>query len=299
MTSPSSADKCYVPQFYQSNFYDPAEKAFWVYDKQGGVPRKALTLGAAQESPSPAEAEELFPRLEADARPLIDRLVKGQTTFSPEEREILSEFMALQYVRVPGNMDAQKQCCEVLVADVLKVIAEDVAKLKEQYDRYFPDQSVAPDVFRERLLAPAQPCEGLPAEKALTLDLCLQTISVAWHLAQLNWTVCDTPPKAFFVTGDMPLAVFAAPAEGKALFGYGFGLPRVEAHFPLSSGKCLYMGFAEFPTRMQGKKSWIWELNKRSIFVARRWVAAPFDSGKIREFIDEIRTSPPNAESGK
>ena len=100
----------YVPQFYLRYFLPDGEKTLWVYDKEGGPPRRQQPKDTAViggfysvkgEFHEPDEIERELSRLEAVAKVILDRWQQAKAIPLPDEILAMAYFLALLHTRVP------------------------------------------------------------------------------------------------------------------------------------------------------------------------------------------------------
>jgi len=292
----------YVPQFYLE-FFTSGDGTFWVYDKEGGggLPRKQTPINTAVESyfysfdtPEGEKnnyIEEELSKIESTARPILAHWqTKG---VRPEHSEILqiAGFLALMHTRVPRNVQAAGEMTEALAIGMLKEEAKDEAKMQEYWDQFCEIHGQPETLTFEEVLEFAHSPETNKNyriefnHKAALAQSMSQTMLISHLLLEMNWCLCTAPSQSFFITSDTPLNVFAPTGEGTVIFGGGFRLPGAEVAFPLSPDVCLLLNRSHTQGRRRVKKNTVSEINRRTAFMAERFIISPLKTKQVGELV--------------
>jgi len=292
----------YVPQSYLE-FFVSGDGTFWVYDKEGGLPRKQTPINTAVESyfysvdtPEGEKnnyIEEELSKVESTARPILAHWQnKGVRPETPEILQI-AVFLALMHTRVPRSVQAAKEIGEALMTAMFKERAEDVEEMRKSWERFCDVHGNPETLTFEEVLEFARSPEKsahfrLELNKKAALGLSMeQTMAVRDQLLEMNWCLCTAPSQSFFITSDTPLNIFAPTGEDSAIFGGGLRLPGAEVSLPLSPDVCLLLTWSHTQRRRRVKKNTVSELNRRTAFMAERFIISPLKTKQIEELVLE------------
>lgn len=106
-----------------------------------------------------------------------------------------------------------------------------------------PDENMPPaDVMRKsfELLESGEIEISMRRQPALAFSLSISG-ELFQTLLELNWSICDAPSGADFLTGDSPVTSIALFDDGMVQFGANFVHPNFEVSFPISPSVCLYL----------------------------------------------------------
>ena len=291
----------YVPTFYLE-FFASEDGTFWVYDKEGGPPRKQTPINTAVESyfysvdtPEGEKnnyIEEELSKVESVTRPILAHWqTKG---VRPQEREILqiAVFLALMHTRVPRSVQSAKEIGEALMTAMVKEWAEDdVEGMRKSWERFCEVHGKPETLTFEKVLEFARSPEKsaqfrIELNKKAALGMSMeQTMAVRDQLLEMNWCLCTAPSQSFFITSDTPLNVFAPTGEDTAIFGGGLRRPGAEVALPLSPDVCLLLTWRHTQKRRRVKKNTVSEINRRTAFMAERFVISPLNTKQVGELV--------------
>lgn len=218
----------YVPQFLLRNFGMGKKDQLYVFNKATDKTFLTSVRNVAAESRFydfkidgvALTIEPALSRIEAAAKPIVKKLAESDSlvVLSPEDRELLSVFFAIQFVRTKATRmaarDMETQFREVLL------------------HRGFDDAQLAESGFG--------PDENMRAAMAIKMVIDAPK-NYSRAFMEKQWLLVSAPAKDPFIIGDHPLAMQnVAPHEGP--FGnIGLMVPGIEIYFPISPMRALAM----------------------------------------------------------
>lgn len=218
----------YVPQFLLRNFGTGKKDQLYVFNKSTDKTFITSARNVAAESRFydfeidgvALTIEPALSRIEAAAKPIVKQLSESDSlvVLRPEDREMLSVFFAIQFVRTKATraavVDAEEQFREVL-----RRRGFDETQLAEA--GFGPDEKMAAAMAIKMVI---------DAPKAYSRAF-----------MEKQWVLVSAPAKDPFIIGDHPLAMQnVAPHEGP--FGnIGLMVPGIEIYFPISPVRALAM----------------------------------------------------------
>jgi hypothetical protein len=106
----------------------------------------------------------------------------------------------------------------------------------------------------------------------------LSSMTIATEIAdliyRLPWTLIDAPRGVEFLTSDAPLVKVLTDRAVPSFFAGGWLSPSAETTFALSPSTCLAIRPDGIEARIEGKKRWCRDLNKRVVAQANRFVVS-------------------------
>lgn len=289
----------YIPQFYLRGFADPKlPNHIWRYSKDSSEPISISIKDACVQSHyysftmpdgdrNSEMAENIFQSIEDDAA-IIIRKIESRKELSADERAYFSHFIAFQLTRVPAfrNWILESK------ANLMKRVMQVSASYKESFEAMVKNVSdkegieIIPENFREFCLDGNYDIE-YPEETSLQFVFQL-ALDVAKIIYDMNWGFIHSPSGAYFLTSDNP--VFLADPSRNSDFPFGIGLidRNVEFTLPLTKEICFIgswqnnvIGHCNFPHR-----GFIWEINRRTIISATKYIFSPYKHNLIKEVIN-------------
>ena len=115
----------------------------------------------------------------------------------------------------------------------------------------------------------------------------LQSEEVARSLVSMNWRLVRTTSHNPFVTSDCPVCPCVIDGR-RAMFGSLFDHPAVEVTFPLSPWVCLILSRKEPFLQSDSDGAILKEINRRTVFMAERFVFAADNSSKVQRLVSEL-----------
>lgn len=289
----------YVPQFVQEYFVGDDGK-LWVYDKDGGAPRAQMPVNTGVErflytvrkddGQHDDSLERWFAAQEGATKPILDRLIRPGAQIQEDDKPILAHFMALMFARVPRTIGMAEEMGAVMWEEYLRSLASDEARFNELYARFLkdhPDEGMPPaDEMRKsfELFESGELEVVMRRQPALAVSLGV-TEEFYQTLMELHWSIVDGPSGAAFLTGDSPVTSIAIHDDGRAQFGANFVNPRFEVSFPISPSVSLYLTKQKRQARYRCGPDLVHELNRRTAYMAERFVYSRFKSRRTVELV--------------
>lgn len=220
----------YVPNWYLRRFADKKRRVR-VYSRVTGKTHLANTINAAVQSgfyALPAEdggidlsAEKMLAELEGTAKAALERVVSGSFPPSPEDRAVLSLFIANLMVRTPEFRDSNLAMIESL-RDDLASAGVGPGQITEVFER----SGIAAPTVRESV----EWMFGV-------------TGSIAPYLHARSWVLGRTPNRGV-ITSDHPVVVYK---QQKRTAFRGAGVANADqVHFPIDPSTVLLLVHPNF-----------------------------------------------------
>jgi hypothetical protein len=220
----------YVPQFLLKKFGNGKKDQLFVYDKQCDRVFSTNVKNIACESrfydfefnSSDLTIEPALSRLESDAKPLIDRILKQDTLscLNPEDRAVLSIFLSIQFTRT--------------------------RTFREQWSSF-------PSLLREHFTRHNEPPENLteiseylrdPTDNETKLETARFMLNSAeefsTHFANKTWILAQTTRSCPFIISDNPIVLQNMIDMGPR-GNLGLAVRGIEIYFPLTPTRALAM----------------------------------------------------------
>lgn len=288
----------YVPQCYLSRFNADSEDRVWVFDKEGNAPRlqsprrtgfeNGLYLLTDENGFATDKLEkELFSPLDGRIAPVLKRFADADCEPSASDWEALLEFLAVMHMRVPRQISvlaeigvsAMKHCWNQVVSKPA-VYEEMVQKFLDKNPGYpVPDLTEARRMFEDY---------KIDVDPSFTLSRAITSFDYIYPaLREFRGTILNATRGDRFITCDAPLVVFTPLPDGEASFGGGLGLATTEIHFPISPKRCLFMLRRNRPLADLLGPNPVAELNRRTAYMAERFVMSSQNTRTIGELVSE------------
>lgn len=280
----------YVPKFYLKYFsaiqVGDRKPLLWVYDKEGGEPRKqspAMTaaINDLYKTSAPgisANALEIaFSKQEGIAAPILLRW--GQQGAIPTIDEILevASFIAFLYLRNPKTAKWYEAMAKLMAAEKSKMLACDATQFDKFWNWYVAKEKIpsplTKEQVREKILAFDEHFIVKFDPQYVTFSPLQYADDIFKELKKMYWCLCSAPSGSAFITSDSPVVVRFRKNAGLA-FGGGFGHPTAQVTFPISPKVCLYLSRTFNCKATLVKSTVVKKLNRRTAINAERYVFA-------------------------
>lgn len=296
----------YIPQFYLRGFADPSNtnhilrytkdktELISLSIKDACVQSHYYSFTMPDGSRESEMAENFFQSIEDDAARIV-RKIESRTELTQDESAYFSHFIAFQLTRVP----AFRNWILKSKASLMKRVMQFSASYKESFDTMVKNVceregvEIVPDNFREFCLNGNYDVE-YPEETSLQFILKL-ALDIAKIVYDMNWGFVHTPSGSYFLTSDNPVSLADSSRNSDFPFGIGLTDTNVELTFPLTKEICFLgswqnniIGHVKFPHR-----GFIWEINRRTIISATKYIFTPFRN----EIINQIISNPQEREN--
>lgn len=302
----------YVPRFYLEYFArqkDENQPGFWIYDKSGSPPKTLTPLNTAVKrdiytliTPDGTKdtvlERELFARVDGEGKQVLDRwIARGAAPLVKPEVDMVTLYVALQYLRTPQAIRAFNAMEEVFAETWWKQMAEQPKEIERMW-REAVDESgkhlwESPAALADQLKNFKDHYKIVGDPKRALLHSIMQLESIHKRLQALVPKILLAPKGNFFITSDSPVNVLVPSDDGKALFGAGFGLPRVEVVFPINPEIALILSHAAKPAWYHATGKEVIEYNRRCVRAAEKMVISPFESRRVVRHIKEFEGHSP------
>lgn len=259
----------YVPQFYQRYFLPVGENTFWIYDKDGGEPRRQSPLNTAVDksfalintlSETPDGIEKELSRLENIAKPIFDRWQESGAIPEPHEIGEIAFFLAVLYTRVPRMAEFMRESMQTIFQTDLERLQKNPEEAKRTWEEYVSRQNGKEARTLEdfqNLVAQSLQKTPIKINKNLALAIAMTgSGDIAGDFLTTHWCLCKASEPLFFITCDAPVVVFNLHGS-QAQFGGGLTLPNVEITFPISPKVCLLLDHKRTQKRWHVSKNFI------------------------------------------
>lgn len=295
----------YVPQFYLNYFAKRPPKgkkpAFWVYDKEGGLPRMQSPLNTAvvchfytlntPEGERDPIVEKMFAQLESVTKPILERWQTPQARPERDEIPIVADFVAKMHCRVPRAAAFVEEMAITLAVSELHKLAESPERFKAVWTKFCNERGAPESVTFEEMQEALVDVEkkvkiSLNSQVAMAFSM-LSADTIFRELLAMNWCLCRAPRDASFITSDSPVNVFV-PRGDKAMFGAGFRLKAVEIALPISPDVCLYLNRRTSQARRSVGERFVREINRRIVCMADRYIISPYNTQGVQSLVSEF-----------
>ena len=251
-----------VPEYYLKYFVIPGQSSLWVYDKKDLAVRSQLPKDTTvirdyylflpdKEGKKDASIEQFFSHVEGNAKPIIDSWITSPSS-------ILNS----------TETDFSKIC--MFVASLYTRSPKIVGATGEMH--------VA--------MGKAEVTEKKAIEDALKF-----THRTMQRLMSMYWGIRYVKGEQFFVTSDVPTNIFVPHEGGTATLGGGLSLPNSEVTFPLSPKACLFISKKYIKKCERVDSIFVEETNRRTIYIAERFVISPYKSNRIERVVEEFAST--------
>lgn len=302
-----------VPRFYLSKFCDSDGKV-WTYGANmkplASVPEKT---GVETNFYSPTgpngerydEIETLLAQIEGGAAPLWNDLSNGRMP-TGEDRDIISLFLAAQYLRSPSVVSASAELAAHIAHHTTQVLASHKEAHERSVDEFEAEtgEAISPEErkkMREFLSNTGNykisvlRSAGLQALGGME-ELANMFLNMAW--------VVGRSKDQHLITSDSPVTRVSDPATHHPLYGDGgFANKTVRVQFPMSPNRMLEMTWqgnerdcvVEIPKNMARK------MNGQRAFSAQRYVFGSQRDAGIKKLCDKwlSRGNSPKVTTGR
>lgn len=223
------------------------------------------------------------------AEPLA-KLAKGEG-LADEERARIAMFIAFQEYRIPRMRDAVADFMGKVGAGILKMSAERpeyIRRTLAEIGHQLTDEQL------EKMVA------GIKENQILvepTKIAWLRGMSVASEIADLvfrmPWTVVGAPPRFEFLTSDAPIVKVVTDHRVPQMFAGGWLSPSAETTFALDPETCVVIKPDGTEGRIQGKKRWCKDVNRRLVLQAKGFVFSRSRDSYVEKLANRRRTPDP------
>lgn len=254
----------------------------WVFPKSGGTPFRSKPSDIAVEKhlyspgigPEPKDDSlEIFlgDHVEGPAVEIFGKLA-SEIALEPHERQIVARYIAVQELRTPWVRDIAARDGGRLVQDSLRAnpdSAEELRGILAEFGETLVDDEVNALTESED---PDNPLGKYGKVLWLNNLLCVAARTAPMIEAH-PWKVVQASRDFEFITSDSPVVRVSTSGEPVRI-GPGWESEEVETVFALTPQKALLlkMGIREGPA--VGPRSWCTEVNRRTIWQAKRHVFA-------------------------
>ncbi|MBU1125945.1 MAG: DUF4238 domain-containing protein [Candidatus Omnitrophica bacterium] len=293
-----------VPQFYLNYFLQPGSSLFWVYDKKDADVRPQPPVNTAvigdyylsepdDKGERDRRAEEFFSIIEGWAKPALDWIIAHPDCLHKVNKEFLAMFIAFTYCRSPRSVQVIKEMDEAgvdYVLDQVKEVAKDSVESRKLYEKFSQKEDKEPKLsYDDFLQVMNDPKRGVYVEvneKHAIGESLLFAEVLHRKIVGLDWHVLIATKEHFFITSDAPVTIFTPLPNNQVIFGGGLGLPTVQLTFPLSPKICLHLDRNPLGPVDRVDACYINEINRRSVYMAERFVISPYCSNRIKKFVE-------------
>ena len=296
----------YVSKFYLSFFkclpQRGKEPLLWVYDKEQPEPRLESVRKAAVEvdlyalqldNQKNTELESILATLECRVKPVFERWHQKGERAGRCDIELVAEFLALQYLRVPRSMNLVKEGVEASVIRWMNSLRDHPERLRALWDRMTQEANIPEGLTLESIHRSLQNDNGDERPRVVLkrwAALCLsihQSPEIASFLVSMNWRLMRTTEEMNFITSDCPVCPFVIEGHS-AKFGSLWDHPSVEVTFPLSPQVCLvlFRDSSFLGTLSNGAD--VREVNRRIAVMAERFVFASEKSEAVQQVVSDF-----------
>lgn len=250
----------YIPQFHLKLFADPADSRFiYEHDKRDDkTKRRGIRSVAARQDfytmrgsdGAPTDVlERAFGPLESNVAPVLRKLADHPVALldpTVEERALLGAYVALEWARVPSELEQNRQIAEYMDSVAMDMIYATSEHYRD-FNRGHGSTATDEELEAERIVGLEQLRSGAwrvpnAHELALTsISTAVETIGPV--VAAMNWTLLRRTRPPWFVLGDTPVRLFKEHPQPH--LGVGFATDGTEVHMPLSSTHFLIATFME------------------------------------------------------
>lgn len=232
-----TARRHWVPAFALASFTAPDGALHQLDTKTGQPSRTTPEATAAGDDPTPSVGlAAFFAVIEAHGADALRAFLAEPFELTPENRQTLAYFLALQYMRTPAALTLSRAAAQALMA--LRFVVGDATAFRLTYRATVDPKGQDPeiDALRRRLASrPAEDLEGEAFRLALRTadEVALMIASLEWHLLRAS--------EDEFVTSDRPMGLHD-PAPPQPWSGHALASsPQAETTFPLSPEHMLFL----------------------------------------------------------
>jgi hypothetical protein len=238
-----------VPQLHLRQFAaDPGRRFIFEHDKRTGeTRRRAISRVAAQmdlytvvdADGSPTdELERALGPLEAGAAPVLRRLselTSGRIGATDDERGRLGAYVALQYSRLPDQLDQMHEISDYLGSAAMDILYGSAEHYRD-YHRHRGSTASDEELEAERvaglemLRGGAWRVSGGRGDALSSIAIGVEAIGPI--VASMHWTVLVRARAPWFVLGDTPVTLYNAHATRH--MPPGFATEGTEVRMPIS-----------------------------------------------------------------
>jgi Protein of unknown function (DUF4238) len=240
----------YVPRLHLRLFADDAARAFiYEHDKLVGRTRRRAIKSVAAEmdfytlvGPDglPSDAlERSLSLVESDAARVLQRLARlpaGSLTTSDEDRVRLAAYIALQYSRVPSQLEPNRQTTEFLGSAAMDMIFETAEHYRDFNRGTMGSTASDAELEAERVAGLEMLRSGswqVPGAREQALSAIKMAVdSIIPFVAAMKWTILRRTRPPWLILGDTPVTLFKENRDPH--MGIGSATEGVEVHMPLS-----------------------------------------------------------------
>jgi hypothetical protein len=290
----------FVPAFLLAQWADPCGQ------RNGRLHQLDISTGRPQR-PSPASAcfkrdfyaqgvdgqrnnalESFFAVVERHAAPALARLVGDPISCSPEDRQTLSFFLALQASRTPPGMTQAFKNAQLFTLLELNLEFHQPGRFAERYRERIDDQADNETIEARRRTMLQQLAAGhvsladpTAAAAKLLINSIIPTAELVW---ELRWTMLISE-EAQFVTSDRALAMADATPETPWAGNAWNSSPTAQTTVPMGPHHCLLLdrgrrGICEAPA----DEKLVLQVNMRTYGWAERFIY-----GTSQEAVSTVR----------
>lgn len=271
-----------VPQFYLRRF--TGEDGFlWLHDLDAAKAVRVRTDDALVEKylyapeigddPHDDAIEKMFAQhVEGPAAEPIGRLIEPGEEISDEDRGRIAIFLAFQEVRVPRMRDTVQKFMSEVGTRILSIAVEHPEHIQRTLEE--AEAPVSDEELEKMVEAVRSGGIDVQATKIPWLSSMAIATEIADLIYRLPWTLIDAPRGVEFLTSDAPLVKVLTDRAVPSLFAGGWLSPSAETTFALSPGTCLAIRPDGIEARIEGKKRWCRDVNKRLVAQANRFAVS-------------------------
>lgn len=193
------------------------------------------------------EVEALLSEYEGKAKPVIDKLVAGETELTADERSDLAIFIAFAATRTPDMVNSVQALNGDMIKHVAKFMFVDVDQVFQNLRADIKHADETDDELRRQAKWMVQMAqnEGFVVntdEKWAVGQAIQMALATAPHLAGRDWRVIHRDSeKTSFLTADAPVYLGTVIANPNPFYGVGFASPHAFISFPLHQSCALEM----------------------------------------------------------
>ena len=177
--------------------------------------------------------------VESNAAPVLQRFARlpaGSLTTSDEDRIRLSAYIALQYSRVPSQLEENRQMAQYLGSAAMVLIFATSEHYRD-FNRGTMGSTASDAELEAERVAGLEMLRVGSRQVSGTRDQALTAIKMAVDLitpfvAAMKWTVLRRTRSPWLILGDTPVVLFKENRIPQ--LGIGFATEGVEVHMPLS-----------------------------------------------------------------
>jgi len=207
----------YVPQFLLKNFSSRDKNSIWAYDKEKKYGPKnqerSISRVASEEffydqirNSKVGSLEYALQDIENIAAPIIVNIIEKKTikSLSEKDREALSFFVAIQYLRTKGHLHQTKYLFEVFQEQVIQKINIDIGEIdvRKLWFSFIEDSKLYKNIIMNKV-----------------------------------WTLCESD-KSFFIS-DNPVVLHNSINKNEFVGTLGLDSYGIEIYLPLSASLTL------------------------------------------------------------